>query len=233
MNWFKIYKYNSYNLRLPTEIESQIDIVVNNIINFYKTLKSIPASPVQIGTISFFNIYSKSDISVNIFMNNQFVEDDGDTPAKRDRNTGNIYLNIFKQSISVPQDFNDESLKYTLRNTLKNQLYHELSHSIDPKIISLNKQYSGMDEKLRPTEFDGYSQEITRYILEAYKIPQNKEKIREWVTSSFFGEDNNEIMGLLKIPDYIFNIIKKWRYDNPDFLKRFRQRIYNEIMTKG
>ena len=229
MNWFKIYKYGSYNLRLPPEAENQIDIVVNNIINFYKTLKSLPASPIQIGTVSFFDIYSKNNISVNIFMSNQFVEDDKKTPAKRDRKTGNIYCNIFKAFLIDPDRIDWNNLK----PILKNQLYHELSHSIDPKIISLNKQYSGMDEKLRPTEFDGYSQEITRYILEAYKIPQNKEKIREWVTSSFFGEDNNEIMGLLKIPDYIFNIIKKWRYDNPDFLKRFRQRIYNEIMTKG
>jgi len=160
MNWYKKYKYSSYNLRLPPEIENQIDIVVNNIINFYKTLKNLPAFPVQMGTISFFDVYSKKDISVPIFMSNQFVEDDKKTPAKRDRKTGNIYFNIFKAFLLDPYKIDWDNLK----PMFKNQLYHELSHSIDPKIISLDKQYPNTHNFLQPTEFDGYSQEITRYI---------------------------------------------------------------------
>ena len=114
---------------------------------------------------------------------------------------------------------------------------HELSHSIDPKIKSLNKNYPNTHEYLKPTEFDGYSQELTGYIKTAYEKPENRKMIKEWLISNSFGElfknTNQDLLNILKIPWQIFDIINFWRINNPIYVRKFRQRIYNEIIRNG
>jgi len=231
MNWYQILKFSSYNLKIPPEAYSQIDTTVENILNFYKNYTGLPNSPMKIGTISFVDNYSGENIFSDIYINNSFMEDDNDTPAKRDRITGNIYFNIYKL---VDRGKYNLKIENTLKLYLENQLMHELSHSIDPKIKSLNKNYPNTHEYLKPTEFDGYSQELTGYIKNAYKKPENREIIKEWLVSNSFGElfinTNRNLLNILKIPQMIFDIINFWRINNLIYLRKFRQRIYNETI---
>jgi len=226
MNWYKRIKFSSYNLRIPPEIYSQINNTVENILNFYKNYTGLPNSPEKIGTISFVDNYSGENISSDIYINNNFVENDNDIPAKRDRITGNIYFNIYKIIDRYPEQIDLNILK----PYLENQLMHELSHSIDPKIKSLNKRYPNTHEYLKPTEFDAYSLEITGYIKKAYKKPENRKIIKEWLISNSFGKLDQNIIDILKIHPDLFRIINFWRINNPIYFRKFRQRIYNEVI---
>ena len=226
MNWYKTLKLASYNLRMPNEAYSQIDTIVENILNFYKNYTGLPNSPIKIGTISFIDNYSGENVSSDIYINNNFIENDNGTPAKRDRITGNIYFNIYEIVDRYPEQIDMNVLK----PYIKNQLMHELSHSIDPKIKSLNKKYPNTHEYLKPTEFDGYSQELTGYIKKAYEKPENRKIIKEWLVSNSFGKFDQNIIGKLKIHPDLFKIINFWRINDSTYLRKFRQRIYNEII---
>ena len=82
---------------------------------------------------------------------------------------------------------------------------------------------------LDKTEFDAYSQEITKYIEDAYNNTDNKEIIIKWLSSSLFGEKTKNAYEMLKMPENLYYIIKFWKENNPIFFKKLRQRIYNEI----
>jgi len=226
MNWYKKIKFSSYNLRMPPEAYPQINTIVENILNFYKNYTGLPNSPEKIGEISFIDNYSGENVSSDVYMNNSFMEDDNYTPAKRDRITGNIYFNIYKTIEIRPEEIDTNILK----SYLTNQLMHELSHSIDPKIKSLNKNYPNTHEYSKPTEFDGYSQELTGYIKKTYEKPENKQIIKEWLVSNSFGEYEPNIIKKLNINPDLFKIINFWRINNPTYLRKFRQRIYNEVI---
>jgi len=231
MNWYKKIKFSSYNLKMPPEIYPQIDNIVENILNFYRNYTGLPSSPEKIGTISFVDNYSGENVSSDIYINNSFMKDDGNTLAKRDRITGNIYFNIYDVIEISPDEINMNVLK----SYLTNQIIHELSHSIDTKIKSLDKKYPNTHEYLKPTEFDGYSQELTGYIKKAYEKPENRKMIKEWLISNSFGElsrnTNEDLLNILKIPQPIFDIINFWKISNSIYLKKFRQRIYNEVIV--
>jgi len=231
MNWYKKIKFSSYNLKMPPEIYPQIDNIVESILNFYRNYTGLPSSPEKIGTISFVDNYSGENISSDIYINNNFVEKDNRIPAKRDRITGNIYFNIYEIVDRYPEQINMNVLK----TYLTNQLVHELSHSIDPKIKSLNKRYPNTHEYLKPTEFDAYSKELTEYIKTAYEKPENRKMIKEWLVSNSFGElfrnTNENLLNILNISQLIFDIINFWKINNPTYLRKFRQRIYNEVIT--
>lgn len=64
MNW---YKKSSHNLRLPSIVKSQVDTIVDKIVNFYENFNNIPTSPVFIGDINFRDIYSQINISESIY----------------------------------------------------------------------------------------------------------------------------------------------------------------------
>ena len=231
MNWYNKLKFSSYNLRMPPEIYPQIDTIVENILNFYRNYTGLPNSPIKIGTISFIDNYSGENVSSDIYLNNITIEDDYNTLAKRDRITGNIYFNIY--NIHSSNDISEQNLS-KVKNIIKNQLIHELSHSIDPKIKSLDKKYPNVEEYSKPTEFDAYSKELTEYIKKAYEKPENRKIIKEWLISNSFGElfrDTNEnLLNILNIPQPIFDIINFWRIKNFTYLRKFRQRIYNEVI---
>jgi hypothetical protein len=229
MNWYKKVKISSNTLKLPPEIYPQIETIIKNILLFYKNFQSLPSSPIQIGTISFLDKYSNQNVSSNIYINNKFVEQAGNIPAQRDRITGNIYFNIYKEVNVFPERIDENYLK----NILTNQLYHELSHSIDPKIISLQKQYPNMSDWSKPTEFDAYSRELIEYVKNAYQNPQNKESIKQWLVSESFGETNPEINTILNIPSPLFVIINFWKQNNPIYIKKLKQRIYNEVINQN
>jgi hypothetical protein len=227
MNWYKKLKRGSYTLNLPAEIYPQIKKIIKDILLFYKNFQALSSSPIQIGTISFFDKYSNQNISSIIYINNKFIEQEGNIPAQRDRITGNIYFNIYKEVEISPKTIDYNYLKHILTN----QLVHELSHSIDPKITSLQKQYPNIKEWSKPTEFDAYSRELIEYIRNAYQNPQNKENIKQWIVSESFGETNPEIIRKLNIPFDLFLIIDFWKQNNPIYIKKLKQRIYNEVIS--
>lgn len=42
MNWYNKFIFSSHNLRFPPEVESQVNLTVEKILNFYKTFKELP-----------------------------------------------------------------------------------------------------------------------------------------------------------------------------------------------
>ena len=228
-NWYKNTTYSSWNLKTPENIYPQIDNIVNNIVDFYRTLKEVPSTPLKIGTVSFLDEYSGNNIFSDIYINNKMVEDDGGTFAKRDRDNGNIYFNIFKEAIL--NGVNEQYLN-TLRNFLRGNLIHELSHSIDPKIVDLDKTYNLYDY-LKPTEFDAYSKEITDFIKKAYQDKNNREILKDWIVSSDFGIYSEEINNILNMPSPLFQIINIWKNNNLKFYRKLRQRIANEVFYEN
>ena len=228
-NWYKKYIFSSWNLKFPENIYPQVDNIVENIVNFYQNFNDIPSSPLNIGTVSFVNPYNNKNVISNIYINNKKVIDDGGTIAKRDRVNGNVYFNIFGNLLfKEPTEIELSSL----RNFSRQHLIHELSHSIDPKIVNLNKVYD-YSEYLKPTEFDAYSKEITEYIKRAYSFPENKNILKEWIIGVNFGGIDDTIKAILKMPEPIFYIIQYWRDNSPEFYRKLRQRLYNEVLNES
>lgn len=232
MNWYKLanFKYGSYSLELPKKAYWQIDEILKKILNFYKNVKTMPQSPIFIGTISFENIYTNKESISNIYINNKIVSINGGTIAYRDRINGNIYFNIIKErllDLRKNKDYNK------IKNEMKSELTHEITHSIDLKIVNLNIKYPPNTDRLfTPTEFDAYSKEIINYVKNAYKIDKNKEIIKKWLIFDNFEEIDENMIRTLNMPEQIFQIIQYWKKNNKkDFLKRLRQRLFMEVIS--
>ncbi len=226
MNWYKNIIFSSRNLKLPEGTEEQVRGIVDKIIISLQNLQNLPEDPILIGQINFINPYNKQNSLSNIYLNNKTVEETGNTVAMRDRQTGDIYLNIYKAFLLSHKNLID--INYT-KKILKEHLFHELTHSIDPKIINLNKTYD-MYEYDKPTEFDAYSREITNYINTAYKSEENQALLKRYMVSNSFGEPLDDIINILNMPINLFFIIKYWKENNPKYIKQLRQRIFNEVI---
>jgi hypothetical protein len=229
MNWFKKL-LASHNLRLPDSVYPQIDTIVEIIINYCKNLTSIPSTPVQMGIISFVDIYTNQNLNIKIFLDNRMANEE--LLSGREKNTGDIYVGVYYDIFGKELSSN---LTSTFRQFLKNQIIHELSHSVDQKITNINLQnkYNNNLYLLKSTEFDAYSKEITEYIKAAYKNPLNQKMIMNWLKSNNFGTnsiENNQIKNILNINPELFDIINYWRVNKPTYLQKFRQRIINDII---
>jgi len=85
-------------------------------------------------------------------------------------------------------------------------------------------------EYLQPTEFDAYSLEITGYIKKAYEDTNNKEIIEKWICSSDIDIIDDNLLVVLNMPIPLFYIIGLWAEKNKKYIRKFRQRIYNEVI---
>lgn len=229
VNWYRIFKSAAFNIKFTEEINPQIEQIVNQLLQYLYNLQEIPAQPIFMGQINYINPYNKQEIHNNIYLNNKIMEDENNTVAMIDRQTGNVYINIYKTFI--PPKIKPADYLY-VKEILKNHLIHEIIHSADPKISNLNKIYD-LPEYSKPTEFDAYSKEITSYMLNYYKNLNDKQKetIETWIKNNNFGERTGDIKDLLYMPDDLFNIMKYWKVNNPDYIRKLRQRLYTEVIN--
>lgn len=226
MNWYK--KIASYNLNFPNDLYSQIENITKKLVSTLYNLSELPSQPIFMGKINFINPYNQQAVSSNIYLNNQTVDNDNGTAAKRDRKTGDIYINVYKDFLT-PQMTPEYDVA---NNRMYNHLLHEIAHEIDPKIYSLNKQYNMM-EHLKPTEFDAYSKEITNSFRKAFTTPENKKILQQYIMGNSFGEFDTNIQNIININPYSYIIMQAWKREKPEYIRTLRIRLYNEVISEN
>jgi len=180
------------------------------------------------GQINFTDPYNRQPVSSSVYLNNQTVDNDNGTAAKRDRETGDIYINIYSDFLS-PQRKPKYDIAY---NQIYNHLLHETIHEIDPKIFELNKQYN-MKEHLKPTEFDAYSQEITHAFKRGFTSPENKEILIQYIKGPSFGEFDENVQKIINANSYVYLVMQAWKREKPEYIRTLRIRLYNEVISEN
>ena len=213
MNWYKYLKFSSRNIKLPKEIEKQINDITNISVKYYfsnQKKKNIA------GIIYFTNPYTKQQDNIPVVLH---PLTSGFENTIANFNPQERIINIFPYHHKI-QDVNFSKLF----NYIKENLYHEITHSIDPKFLIKDwwRNRKNVDYLLREEEFDAYSKQI-EYIVQNNINKTNIENLKTWLRTN-----NIESM-----PDYLQNyknIIQYWQTNKPIYIKKLKQRIYNSFI---
>ncbi len=211
-NWYKNIKYSTRNIKIPNEIEEDIN-EISKIVTDYRFSNKQKEN--YIGKLKFTNPYSKQKEKIDIII----------IPQNEEFENAIAVYNPFKNSIVVfPYHLITNETNYNkLFNIYKLSIEHEIIHSIDPKSKLDKFLYDTDTEKylVREDEFDAYSNQIKNDILNNL-TPENKELLKNWLISP-------DILNLPIFMQHYDNIIKQWLDKKPEYIKTLKIRLYNNF----
>lgn len=210
MNWYKKVIISTHNIKIPEEIYGDIDEISNIVTNYRLSKKN---ENEVIGQLNFINPYTKQNENINIAIIPQ-----NDQYKNSIANYKDNLITIFPYHLITNQ-----TNFQILFNAYKLAITHEVTHAIDPK-LKINNYTKNINQSLlfsRDDEFDAYSNQIKNDILNNF-TPENEKLLRSWLSSA----------DALNLPLFIKHydiVIKDWLNNNPQYVKKLKTRLYNEL----
>lgn len=211
MNWYVKILFASHNMRFSKETETDIDEITNFIVDYRSKNKT---NNDIIGPLTMENPYTETKLEIDIYvlpLNNAKPN----VAAEYDPNNNRLWIYVYNVKTN-------EKDQYKLFNIYRPFISHELVHAIDPKFAEdvYVRPKDNDDPLLLPTEFDGYSKQISE-ILKKSITPQNEEQIKNWIRTQNLDALPTELSSFK-------NLLFLWKEESPIYIRRLFTRLYNE-----
>lgn len=216
MNWYRIFKFGSNFVKLPDNIDEQINEVAREAVKYYFYNKN---KEEIIGKFTFINPYTKNSDYIYV-VSWSFTLDQKDAIAAF--NPQNRIMSIFPYHHKI-NNVNTMSLFHYI----KENLYHEVTHMVDPKFLIKDwwRGRQNINYLSREEEFDGYSRQI-EFIIKTNLNEKNIEDFINWLRT----DNINLLSKLLSQNKDIEDVILYWRTNKSIYYKKLKQRLYNSFV---
>lgn len=225
MNWYKKC-LASKNIFVHDKTKKDAFLSAKKIKLMWNDFYNSGLDKIFVSYIEIIDIYSNFSGKIKIFLRRRVGKSVINPSAEYDKYSENI--NVYPENMVLSEIIKSVG-DYNSVNEIYFVIMHEIIHIIDPKlkkgIISPTTDLLE-DSSLyysKPSEFDAWSKQISEAL--SFGCLENKKEVKEWLISE-------KILPLPKClnQQYAYPLFH-WS-KNKTLIKKFKQRIYNEISKK-